>query len=245
MAYAEILAEVSDRVGTVTLNRPAKKNALSIRLRDEVTACLEAWRDSPEVSAVIFRGAGGTFSSGFDRTELLSADKEVQREVYRSSRSYHLAVMSFPKPTIAALEGFALGGGFDLAVLCDVRLAAESAVFGHPEVKFGGPPLVSPLRRIVGEGWARDLCLSGRRIDSATAFRIGLVTHLVSSAELYPRALAVAREILEAPALALALTKRFFLEGQGASMEECFAREHDRTFELSYGLPPLPPPSGR
>lgn len=232
----EITASVKDGVGTITLNRPDKKNALSIRLRDELTACLERWQGQDDITVVVIRGAGGTFSAGFDRTELLSTEKPVQQAVYASSKRYHRAVWNFPKPIIAAVEGYALGGGFDLAVLCDVRVAADTAQFGHPEIKFGAPPLVTPLRWIVGDGWARDLCLSGRRIDAATAFRIGLVTHLVPPAELNAKLEAVALQLMEAPAEALAATKGFFTEGQGEGFEACFVREHDRVFEKAYSL---------
>ncbi len=232
----EISTDVKGGVGTITLNRPEKKNALSIRLREELTACLGQWKTNPDVTVVVLRGAGGTFSAGFDRTELLSTEPNVQKAVFQSSKVYHRAVWSFPKPTIAAIEGYALGGGFDLAVLCDLRVGADNAQFGHPEIKFGAPPLTTPLRWIVGDGWARDLCLSGRRIDAATAFRIGLITHLVPVAELSAKVDAVAQQLMEAPAETLSATKGFFVDGAGEGFEPSFVREHDRVFETAYGL---------
>lgn len=233
---AEIRSEVKGGVGTITLDRPDKKNALSIRLREALTACLAQWEKNDDVTVVVIRGAGGTFSAGFDRTELLSTDPAVQKAVFASSKIYHRAVWHFPKPTIAAIEGYALGGGFDLAVLCDLRIGAETAQFGHPEIKFGAPPLATPLRWIVGDGWARDLCLSGRRIDGTTAFRIGLVTHLVPAAELNAKIDAVAQQLMEAPAETSSATKRFFTDGTGDDFETSFVREHDGVFQKAYGL---------
>ncbi|MHB8876378.1 MAG: enoyl-CoA hydratase/isomerase family protein [Myxococcaceae bacterium] len=232
MDYEQISIAERDGVGTLTLNRPAKRNALSIRMREEITACLEAWKTGDAVSAVVIRGAGAGFCAGLDRDELLSDDPATRLAVYDSSKRYHRALMYFPKPVVAAIHGHALGGGFDLATLCDVRIAAEGTQLGHPEIKFGAPPFVTPLARISGEGWARDLCLSGRRIDAAEAFRIGLVTHLVSASELDARAEAVVRQILEAPLEALVSTKAFVLH----DAEAWFRREHDQTFEKMYGL---------
>jgi enoyl-CoA hydratase len=131
---------------------------------------------------------------------------------------------------VAAVNGPAMGGGFDLACLCDLRLASSRASFGHPEIKFGAPPLFTPLRWIVGDGIARDLCLTGRRIDAAEAHRLRLVSEVVEPDGLAARALAVARSILEAPAHALRFTKAY-LASPGATFEESFRVEHDRAFE--------------
>ena len=232
MDFHDLRATVNDQVGTITLNRPAKKNALTTRLLTEITGCLSGWANDSAVRAVVFHGEGACFCAGFDRAELLSGEPGVLRPLYEASKVYHRAVWHFPKPTIAAVAGYALGGGFDLAALCDLRLAAEGTMFGHPEVKFGAPPLATPLRWIVGDGWARDLCLRGRRIDAQTALRIGLVTEVVEPGALLDRAHLVAQEILEAPDLSLAPTKAFFL---AADFEAAFVREHDAVFEKMLG----------
>jgi len=232
MTYEQISLSERDGIGTLTLNRPAKRNALSIRMREEITACLEAWKTSSAVSAIVIRGAGSGFCAGFDRDELLSDDPAMRRAVYESSKKYHRALLYFPRPVVAAVHGYALGGGFDLATLCDVRIGAEGTQLGHPEIKFGAPPFATPLARIAGEGWARDLCLTGRRIDAAEAYRIGLVTHLVPASELEARAEALARQILEAPIETLISTKAFLLH----DAEAWFRREHDETFEKMYGF---------
>ncbi len=169
-------AERPGGIGVITLNRPEKRNAISILMRREISVCLDRWRDNAEIGTVIFTGAGPVFSAGFDLDEF--RQPACFADLLESSSCYHRDLWRFPKPTIAAVNGPAMGGGFDLATLCDLRLCAESAIFGHPEVKFGAPPLFTPLRWIVGEGLARDLCLTGRRFDAREAHRIGLVSEV-------------------------------------------------------------------
>jgi enoyl-CoA hydratase len=218
-----------ERVGIITLNRPERKNALSIKLRREISACLENWIDTPDVGAVIFTGAGESFSAGFDLKEF--SHPELMAEIFTSSATYHRDVWNFPKPTIAAIKGHALGGGFDLTTLCDIRVCSESAVFGHPEIKFGAPPLFTPLRWIIGHGMARDLCLTGRRIDSSEAYRTGLVSEVVQGEGLLDRALQIAKTILEAPLDTLTVTKRYMIKDAGLGFEESFVNEHDIPFQ--------------
>lgn len=229
MGFQTITAEVrSDRIAIITLNRPEKRNALSIAMRREISACLAAWRDSDAIGAVIFTGAGAAFCAGFDLDEFKEPD--LFAELFDSSASYHRDVWSFPKPVIAAVNGPAMGGGFDLATLCDIRICSENASFGHPEIKFGAPPLFTPLRWIIGVGLARDLCLTGRRIDADEAHRIGLVNRVVDGGSLLERTLELAATILEAPLPSLQFTKRFFTENAGKGFEESFGIEHDQAF---------------
>jgi len=162
MDYQAIQVDVTEKIGTITLNRPEKRNALSILVRKEITDCLEQWEGDESVGVVIITGAGPVFSAGFDLKEF--SKPELAKEVFKSSAVYHRVVWNYGKPTIAAVNGHAFGGGFDLATLCDVRICNTGAVFGHPEIKFGAPPLYTPLRWIVGSGMARDLCLTGRHI---------------------------------------------------------------------------------
>ena len=228
MEPATIRLRVDDRVATLTLARPDRRNAISIQMREEISAALSAWKADPAVGAVVITGEGPAFTAGFDLDEF----REPARfdALFASSARYHRDVWSFPKPVVAAVNGPAMGGGFDLACLCDLRLASSRASFGHPEIKFGAPPLFTPLRWIVGDGIARDLCLTGRRIDAAEAHRLRLVSEVVEPDGLAARALAVARSILEAPAHALRFTKAY-LASPGATFEESFRVEHDRAFE--------------
>jgi hypothetical protein len=122
-----------------------------------------------------------------------------------------------PQATIAAINGVAFGGGFDLALLCHIRIAVPNAQFAHPEIKFGAPPLFTPLQWIVGAGIARDLCLTGRRIDAAEAHRIGLVNAIADADSLLDEAISTARVMAEAPQAAVEATKRYLTSLTGGA----------------------------
>jgi enoyl-CoA hydratase/carnithine racemase len=229
-SLAEIETEVAeDGIAVLRLNRPDKRNALTIRMREEVRATLTEWGDDPDVRVVVLTGAGPAFCAGFDLTEFGQA--ELSRRIRHNSSAYHRAVWSFPKPLVAAVNGPAHGGGFDLAVLCDMRVAAATATFAHPEIKFGGPPLFTPLRWITGDGAARDLCLTGRKIDAAEALGLGLVSRVAAQDAVVSEATAVARQIAEAPQVTLEITKRYLSGNQGFGFEESFRIEHDDVFD--------------
>jgi enoyl-CoA hydratase len=209
MAYELLLCERREKVAIVTLNRAEKRNALSIALRNEIDECLGEIEGDDGVSAVVITGAGPVFCAGFDTTEF-APDK--MQAVEESSTRYHRRLAEFAKPLVAAVNGPAMGGGLDLAVLCDIRIAAEGATFAHPEIKFGAPVLFGPLREIIGGGLARELCLTGRRIDAQEALRIGLLNKVVPAGQLLEEAIAVAASIAEAPLVAIRATKRMIIE---------------------------------
>lgn len=230
MDYQNICAEISsDKIGILTLNRPGKKNALSIAMRREISSCLAAWRESLAVSLVIITGAGSTFCAGFDLKEF--GQPNLLEEIFTSSSRYHRDVWSFPKPIIAAVEKYAFGGGFDLATLCDIRICSEDALFGHPEIKFGAPPLFTPLQWIIGQGMARDLCLTGRNIAAPEAYRLGLVSEIAPVSAVLDRAREMARIILQAPAGTLSIVKNYMTADSGVGFEESFINEHDKPFQ--------------
>lgn len=225
----EIKIEESENgIGIITLNRPEKRNAISIRMRREISSCLHDWVNSSHIRMALFTGAGQAFSAGFDLSEFKKP--EVFDELFESSSAYHRDVWNFTKPTIAAINGTAMGGGFDLAALCDIRICAGSAVFGHPEIKFGAPPVFTPLRWIIGDGLARDLCMTGRRIDSEEAYRIGLVSEVVEDSLLLERCIQVCKTVLEAPSDTLQFTKSYFTGNAGRGFEDSFQIEHDMAF---------------
>ncbi len=227
--YETIHADVDGGgIAVLTLNRPARRNAISIRMRQEISHCLAEWADSGRVGAAVLTGAGPVFSAGFDLSEF--RDPARFDALLDSSSRYHRDVWRFPKPVVAAVNGPAVGGGFDLATLCDIRICAPAASFAHPEVKFGAPPLVTPLRWIVGDGHARDLALTGRSIDSPEALRIGLVTRIVDAGRLVEEAVQVARGILEAPPETLRFLKETFSAAGGKDFESSFRVEHDAAF---------------
>jgi enoyl-CoA hydratase len=221
--------ELTGGIAILTLNRPERRNAISVEMRREIIACLHKWKESQTIGVLILTGSGEAFSAGFDLTEF--RHPALFGDIFETSSAYHRDLWHFPKPTIAAVNGPALAGGFDLAKLCDIRIASPQAVFGHPEIKFGIPPLVTPLRWIIGEGLARHLCLTGRRVDAVEACRIGLVSEVVEGDRLMERAVKLAAEILETPLDALRMTKQIMIDCAGRGFEECFTREHDCVFQ--------------
>ncbi|MGH8529279.1 MAG: enoyl-CoA hydratase/isomerase family protein [Nevskiales bacterium] len=215
-------------VGLITLARPSKRNALSIQLLSELADQLQAWSDEATVKSVVVTGEGSAFCAGFDTSEL--TQPQLHREIARTSGRYHRNLWYFPKPVVAAINGPALGGGFDLSTLCDLRIASNTANFGHPEVKLGVPPLFTPLRWLIGDGLARDLCLTGRRIDAGEALRIGLVSRILEPAVLTNEALQLCRSITESPTSCLRTTKRYLTGNVGLGFEDSFRVEHDDVF---------------
>lgn len=216
MAYEFLSVEKDGPLAVVTLNRPEKRNALSIALRYEMDAGLKELEEDDEISVVIITGRGPAFCAGFDLTEMRFEDPEHAKRFTESSDVYHQRLMHFKKPLIAAINGPALAGGLDLAVLCDIRIAAEGASFAHPEIKFGSPVLFTALRDIIGGGLARELCFTGRRIDSAEALRIGLVNLVVSAEQLLEESKRVAQTIAEAPRSGLEATKAMIIQSSEA-----------------------------
>jgi enoyl-CoA hydratase/carnithine racemase len=168
-------------VVTLTLNRAEKKNALSIALRDELSDALDDLGGDEAVKTVVITGAGDVFSAGFDLREF--QQPELADRLWASSDRFHATVLQFPLPLVAAVNGAAIAGGFDLAVMSDVRVAAETARFSHPEIEFGDV-VYGPLHDIVGGGLARELCFTGRVVEAQEAKVLGLVSSVVPVTEL-------------------------------------------------------------
>jgi enoyl-CoA hydratase len=186
----------ADGVIVVTLERGDRKNALSIALRDQMSDVLDELAADPTVRVVVITGSGDVFSAGFDLGEF--AAPELAEVLWASSDRWHRTLLEFPLPLVAAVNGPALGGGFDLAVMCDLRLAATSARFAHPEHVFS-QVVYGPLHDLVGGAVARDLALTGRAVDAEEAQRLGLVSRVVADADLLDAAGGVAAEIALAP----------------------------------------------
>ena len=195
-------------IAVLTLDRPERRNALSVALRDEITEALGALAVDDEVKVVVITGAGDVFSSGFDLREFERAmdDPAFADELWASSDRYHHAVASFPLVTIAACNGPAVAGGFDLAVLCDLRVAATTTTFSHPEYTFGDV-VYRPLADLVGGAVARDLCLTGRVVTADEALALGLARTVVAPDEVLAAALDLARTVAQGPRQHLRRTK--------------------------------------
>jgi methylglutaconyl-CoA hydratase len=216
LEYSTLKFERDGQIVTLTLNRPDKRNAISTPMIEDLFATLGAAEADKNVRVVILTGAGKAFCSGMDLETLQALAKQTLDQNLEDSRrmaKMFQLVYSFRKPLITAVNGAAIAGGCGLATLSDFTLAVPGAKFGYTEVRIGFiPALVSVmLRRQVGEKHARDLLLSGRLIDAAEAFRLGLVTELVPPDDLMKRAREVANMLIEASPTSLALTKRLLL----------------------------------
>ncbi len=211
MTNSLTILDVADGVALLTVNRPEKRNALSRALRGELVQRLDELAKSDEVRAVVLTGAGPVFCAGFDRSEFAEGGME---EVFADATEYHRRVITFAKPLIAAVNGPALGGGCDLAAMCDFRLAAATALFGQPQVKFGAAAAYDLMRVVLGTGTAREMCLTGRTYDAEEALRIGLVNRVVVPEELVDAARTLAEEIASLPDGVAEAAKRGFVAGQ-------------------------------
>jgi len=207
MAYELLTFDVADRIATITVNRPDKLNALNDALMAELGLAIDEAVRRDDVGAVLLTGAGRAFVAGADIAELQgqgATDGKARAE--RGQRTFRRFEVS-PKPTLAAVNGFALGGGCELAMACHIRLASDKAKFGQPEVKLGIVPGyggTQRLPRLVGKGRALELLLTGEMIDAAEAYRIGLVNRVVPADGLIDAARAMLATILAQGPLAVA-----------------------------------------
>src|SRR5919106_156760 len=183
--------ERQEDVAIVTLQRPEKRNALSIDLRVEIAEAFGALGEDDGVGAIVLTGAGPAFCSGMDVTQF-GGDRANRERLIETSIACFRAVGNCPKPVVAAVNGPALAGGFALAMLSDLRLAAESASFGFPELPRGIPPSYAAVRAALPPTIATELVLTGRLLDSAGALRLGLVSAVHPDDELMARALELA-----------------------------------------------------
>jgi enoyl-CoA hydratase len=227
--FANILYERKGAIAYVTLNRPKVLNALNQRTWEELRAAFEDARNDADVRGVILTGAGDkAFIAGADIGELA---RITAVEAERSS-TYGQDVLNFVehlgKPVIAAINGFALGGGCETAMACTIRIAAENARFGQPEVKLGiipGGGGTQRLPRLIGKGRALQLILSAEMISAQEAYRIGLVNEVVAAADLIPRAEAILKQILSNAPLALVYSLEAVNKGLETTQTEGLALE--------------------
>jgi enoyl-CoA hydratase/carnithine racemase len=212
--------EAGEGVATVTLDRADKKNALSVELRDRISEAFDALAADEAVKVVVLTGAGNVFSAGFDLKEFEQAiaEPEFGEVLWASSDRYHRTVFGFPLPIVAAVNGPAIAGGFDLAVMCDIRVAADTATFSHPEVTFGDV-VYSPLHDLVGGSVARDLCFTGRKVDAEEAWALKLVSRVVPAADLAAAAADTAAQIARVPRDLLLRTKAKVLRRAAIAVE--------------------------
>ncbi|MEX3898202.1 enoyl-CoA hydratase [Paraburkholderia sp. JPY432] len=209
MAYENILVETRGRVGLITLNRPKTLNALNDALMDELGAALREFDGDESIGAIVVTGSEKAFAAGADIGMMASY---TYMDVYKGdyiTRNWE-TVRSIRKPIIAAVAGFALGGGCELAMMCDIIFAADTAKFGQPEIKLGimpGAGGTQRLPRAVSKAKAMDLCLTARFMDAAEAERAGLVSRVIPAASLLDEAVGAAVTIAEFPLPAVLMVK--------------------------------------
>src|SRR3989441_10160293 len=221
--YETILVERRGRVAIITINRPEKRNALNIQTRAEGAAVLDELRADDSIRVVVITGAGDkAFIAGADIAEFAERTAISQREVMLQ-RSLFNAVDGFPKPIIAMINGYCLGGGCEVALACDIRIASEKASLGQPEINLGiipGGGGTQRLTRLVGEGKAMEMILTGEIIDAQTAFAIGLANHVVPADQLETKTMEIANRIAEKSPIALRLAKEAIRQIGRASCRE-------------------------
>jgi enoyl-CoA hydratase len=207
MSYENLLYEKRDRIGFITFNRPKVLNALNRKTMEELNQILIAVREDEDVRVLLLTGAGEkSFVAGADISELAVQTPVSGRDTALFGQSVLHRLETLGKPSIAAINGFALGGGCEVALACSMRLASRTAKLGQPEVKLGiltGYGGSQRLSRLCGKGAAHELCLTGEMISADEALRIGLVNHVYEPAELLPAAEALAKTIIATAPLAV------------------------------------------
>jgi enoyl-CoA hydratase len=212
-ADGKILQSVTDGVGVVTFNNPEKRNAMSLDMWEGLGQALIELRDNPAVRVVILTGAGDkAFMSGADisQFEKTRHNAQASEEYSRKSDAQRALLANYPKPTIACIRGFCLGGGMQVAMMSDIRLASDNSQFGIPAAKLGiayGYDGLKHLVSLVGPSWARLLMYTGMRIDSAEALRIGLVDRVLPGSDLWNATTEIARTISANAPLAIQAAK--------------------------------------
>ncbi|MCB2134674.1 MAG: enoyl-CoA hydratase [Rhodobacteraceae bacterium] len=209
MAYETLIVEIEDYVALIRLNRPDALNALNSKLMEELADALGAADSNDKVRCVVLTGSEKAFAAGADIKEMSEKNfvDVFAEDLFAAGTE---AILRFRKPIIAAVSGYALGGGCELAMMCDFILASDTAKFGQPEINLGvvaGIGGTQRLTRFVGKSKSMEMHLTGRFMDAAEAERSGLVSRVVPAAKLLPEAMATARKITEKSALAVMMVK--------------------------------------
>lgn len=231
MEFESLLLEIAEGIATVTINRPKALNAMNAAVLAELEGAFTALNSNPEVGCIILTGSGEkAFVAGADIAAMQPLDAVTARDFALLGHRVMQLIEKGPKPVIAAVNGFALGGGCELAMGCDLRLASDNAKFGQPEVNLGVIPGfggTQRLPRLVGKGRALELVLTGDMIDAQEAYRIGLVNKVYPLAELLAETKKVAKKILGKGPLAVRLGKEAVCNGVEMDLDRACAYEAD------------------
>lgn len=239
MSFETIKYEVDGAVAIITCNRPDKLNAMNQRMLAELSAALDRVVGDAAVRALVVTGAGRAFVAGADIEAFTRLDPLSAREFAQNGYELGLKFEWLPIPVIAAVNGFALGGGCELAMACDIIYAADTARFGQPEINLGIMPGfggTQRLSRLVGKGLAKELCLTGRMMDAAEAKAAGLVARIFPAATLMEETLKVARSLAEKGRVSLRTLKQTIDRGFDLDLRSACALEMD-AFALCFASP--------
>ena len=227
--FETILFTEEDGIAQIALNRPRVLNAHNVQMRDEMYQVLEAVRDDPDVRCLVLRGEGeGAFCAGADLTEFGTAPSRVIARQVRWERDLWGLFLSIEKPIIAALHGYVIGSGVEMAMLCDLRIASEDAVFGMPEAALGMVPASGgsqTIPRTIGISGALNMLLSNERVDAAHALETGLVHRVVSRDALMKEVLTLANQLAAYPAHLLKAVKEAMRRGVDMPLEQALGLE--------------------
>ena len=228
--YETITIEKRGAVALLTINRPDKLNALNMKVHEEGVAAMDGLKSDDSVRVVVLTGSGEkAFIAGADISEFVEATPVAQRDLFHE-RTLFNTIDTFPKPVIAMINGFCLGGGNELALACDIRIGSEKARFSQPEINLGimpGGGGTQRLARLIGEGRAMELCLLGDMIDAETAYKFGLLNHVFPIDQLEEETMKIAEMIAENAPIALQLTKEAVKFASRSNLDEGLRREVD------------------
>ena len=211
-ATEPVLHERQAAILLLTLNRPEKSNSLHPDLVRHLDDALAAAAGDDSLNVIVLTGAGRSFCAGLDLGLLVGWTMEEKLEYLGTVTRVFRAIWELPQPVIAAVNGPCIAGGFDLAAFCDIRLAAEEAIFGQAEINIGLTQIIHPLYKTIGLARAKELAMTGQNISAAEAYRIGLVNHLYAQVELLPQAMQMAALLAAKSRMALVETKRLTRE---------------------------------
>jgi enoyl-CoA hydratase len=222
--FQTVILEKRGSIGYVTLNRPEALNVYNVRMRDDLYEILSAIRDDPDLNVIVLKGAGDrAFCAGADLSEFLTAPPPAQARQVRWERDVWGLFLNLPQPVIAALHGYVLGSGIEMALCCDLRIASEEARFGLPEVTLGIIPAAGgsqTLPRTVGRAKSLEMLLTNRWIDAGEALSAGLVNRVVPRKELLPTVERMASRLASRPRLTLTCIKEAVSRGANLSLKE-------------------------
>jgi enoyl-CoA hydratase len=230
MEFKNIVIEKKDAVGIIKMNRPESLNALNIETLGEIRDAVTSLNTDDDVKVLIFTGEGKAFIAGADIKQMKDVNEDEAREFCNLGQKIFDIIENLDKPVIAAVNGFALGGGCELAMACDIRIASENAKFGQPEVNLGIIPGfggTQRLSRLVGKGIAKELIFTGDIVDASTALRIGLVNRVVTAENLLHEAIAMAQKIASKGPAAILIAKSVINRGMDTDLAKAFAIERD------------------